>query len=313
MGRRVLQMANDNQQIIKVLFWGMGGEFSYLALEGLLNGGLKIIGIITHAPRQTGDLDPIVRLLPDPPRSQLPLSSPYMARSINHLAWQNEIPTYEVRDLAAPAVRDQLRSLAADVAVVACFSRRIPRQILKIPRHGFLNLHPSLLPELRGPFPLFWTFRLGRAETGITVHFMDAGLDTGDIVMQKSIHLPDGLTGSQADALLAAQGAALLLDACRRLAAGDLPRRPQPAAASSYARPSTADFHIPTTWTARHAYNFIRGTAEWQTPFHVTGPGLDLTLRQAISYDSTAVQGEPLKQDGRSYWIQFTPGVLHAR
>jgi methionyl-tRNA formyltransferase len=203
--------------------------------------------------------------------------------------------------------------LQADLAIVACFPRLIPEHILAVPPHGFLNLHPSLLPELRGPFPLFWTFRLGQQHTGVTVHHMDAGLDSGDIALQQELFLPDGISGPQADALLAAHGGSLLLDACRRLAAGTLPRIPQHSGGSTYSRPTAEDFQIPTSWSARRAYNFICGTAEWGTPYRITGQGIDLTLREAISFNASASQQQPFQQDGRDCSIQFTPGVLHAR
>jgi len=306
-------MPNHNKRDLKLLFWGMSGEFSYLVLETLINAGINICAVVTHASIMTAEMAPIISLEPEPLRSSLPLSSPYMQRTIVHLAWQNQIPAFEIRRLSAPATSAQLAALEADAAVVACFSRRIPQHILTIPPNGFLNLHPSLLPALRGPFPLFWSFRLDQQRSGVTVHYMDEGLDTGDIALQRELTLPDGISGSQADALLAAQGASLLHDACRQLAAGTLPRTPQRGGGSVYARPAISDFHIPTSWTARHAYNFICGTAEWGFPYHISGHGVDLYLRDAISFNSTTVQRDPLLRDGRDCWIQFTPGVLHAR
>ncbi len=306
-------MAIREQQDIKVLFWGMAGEFSTLVLERLINGGMNIRAVVTHAAIISREMDPISRLHPDPPRSQLPLSSPYLQRSITQLAWQNQLPVFEVRHLSSPAAADQLAAVEADVAIVACFPRRIPQHILTVPKHGFLNLHPSLLPDLRGPFPLFYSFRLGQQRTGVTVHHMDAGLDSGDIALQQPLSLPDGISGPQADSLLAAHGASLLLKACRQLGDGRLPRIVQPDGGSRYARPIIEDFHIPTTWSARHAYNFICGTAEWRIPYHITGPGSDLTLRHAVSFDAFAEQQEAVLRDGRDQWIQFTPGVLHAR
>jgi methionyl-tRNA formyltransferase len=306
-------MGTRNQQDIRVLFWGMTGEFSTLVLEGLQNAGINLCGVVTPAANASVEMDPIIRLDPDPPRTQLPMSRPYLQRNIIHLAWQNQVPVFELRHLSSPDTAAQLAALEADLAVVACFPRLIHKQLLAVPRHGFLNLHPSLLPELRGPYPLFWTFRLGKQHTGVTVHHMDAGLDSGDIALQQELCLPDGISGPQADALLATHGASLLIEACRRLAAGTLPRTPQQGAGSRYSRPTAEDFYIPTNWSARRAYNFIRGTAEWGTPYRVTGGGIDLTLREALSFDPSASQQQPFRQDGRDCWIQFKPGVLHAR
>jgi methionyl-tRNA formyltransferase len=305
-------MGTRKQQNLRVLFWGMSGQFSALVYDGLQNAGIDLCGLVVPGPNSSSDKPPIIRLDPDPLRSQLPISQPYLQRSITHLAWQNQVPVYELRRLSSADAAAQLAALEADLAIVACFPRLVPENILAIPTHGFLNLHPSLLPELRGPYPLFHTFRLGQQRTGITVHNMDAGLDTGDIALQQEIILPDGISGPQADALLATHGASLLLDACRRLAAGTLPRTPQLGAGSTYARPSAEDFHILTSWPARRAYNFIRGTAEWGTPYRVSGQGIDLSLREVLSFDASAFQQQPLLQDGREHWIQFTPGVLHA-
>ena len=306
-------MAIRKQQDIRVLFWGMSGQFSTLVFEGFLNAGMDVCGLVIPASDSTSDMPPITRLDPDPPRSQLPMSRPYLQRSITHLAWQNQVPVFELRRLSSADAAVQLAALEADLAIVACFPRLIPEHILAVPPRGFLNLHPSLLPELRGPYPLFWTFRLGKQRTGVTVHHMDDGLDSGDIALQRELFLPDGVSGRQASALLAAHGASLLLDACRQLAAGTLPAIPQCGGVSMYSRPSAEDFHIPISWSARHAYNFIRGTAEWRQPYRITGQGIDLALHQAISYDAEATQQEPFLRDGRDCWIQFTPGVLHAR
>jgi methionyl-tRNA formyltransferase len=313
MGRKVIQMPPRELQDIKILFLGMSGEFSYLVLEGLLDAAIDVCAVVIPAAAATADLAPIIRLDPEPPRSQLPINRPYLQPNINHLAWQNQIPVYELRHLSAPEVVRQLAALKADVAIVACFPELIPDQILTIPPHGFLNLHPSLLPDLRGPFPLFWSFRLGQHRSGVTVHHMDAGMDTGAIALQQEIFLPDGITGPKADALFATHGALLLQTACRQIAAGTVSRRSQPAGGSTYSRPTVQDFHIPITWSARHAFNFICGTAERRQPYRIIGQGIELSLRHAISFDAAATQPEPLLRDGRDCWIQFSPGVLHAR
>src|SRR6266536_191528 len=93
---------------------------------------------------------------------------------------------------------------------VACFSKRIPRDILDIPRLGCLNVHPSLLPANRGPEPLFWTFREGNQRTGVTIHLMDEGMDTGPIVAQEALEIPDGISYTQLEAQCAELGGKLL-------------------------------------------------------------------------------------------------------
>ena len=301
------------RQTIRALFWGMPGEFSFLVLEGLLKAGINFCGLVISAAVDGGGMNPIIRLEPDPPHSQLPMNRPYLQRSITQLAWQNQVPVFEVRDLSSPAIGSELAALDADLAIVACFPRRIPEHILAIPSHGFINLHPSLLPEFRGPFPLFWFFRSGQQHTGISVHYMDAGLDTGDIALQQELSLPYGISGPQADALFATYGVSLLQTAYYRISSGTLSRKPQRRGGSRYSRPSAQDFHIPTSWSARRAYNFICGTAEWRQPYRISGPGIDRSFRQALSFDTAASQQEPILCDGHVCWIQFRSGLLHAR
>jgi methionyl-tRNA formyltransferase len=291
----------------------MRGEFSTIVLQQLLAASFPIAAVIVPAPIINNNMAPITLLIPDPPVSPLPLRQPHLQHNSIHLAWQEHIPVFEMRNLSSPAVVEHLAPFEADAAVVACFPWRVPSPLLSLPHHGFFNLHPSLLPQLRGPFPLFWAFRLGKQQTGVTIHKMDTDLDTGAIALQQEIILPEGISGPDADRLLAEKGADLIVDALRRLASGTLQLTPQPEGGNHYPRPTLEDFLVPTTWSARRAFNFMRGTAEWNTPFRIKGPDLDISVRQALSFTTDTRQEKALLQDGRDRWIQFSPGVLHAR
>lgn len=304
-----LQMAKPAP--LRILFWGMLGNFSRLALRQLLAAGFDVAGIIVAALR-SADLS-FRRVYAPPPVSTLPVLTPYANQNILHLGWERNIPTYEIGSLSAPETRQMLARTEPSVACVACFPRRLPPDVLSIPSAGFLNLHPSLLPAFRGPTPLFWTFRAGVLETGVTVHFMDEGLDTGDIALQAPVILPEGLTGPEAEQILAEEGGKLLAEACRQLAAGNLPRHPQPATAAHDPFPEAEDFHIPLTWSARRAFIFMRGTAEWGRPYVFDGELRVATARRAVDYTSAGKIAAPVVRDGNDLWIQFSPGVLHAR
>ncbi|MFO7679537.1 MAG: formyltransferase family protein, partial [Chloroflexota bacterium] len=191
---------------MNVLFFGMLGEFSRLVLQALLEAGFAAVGVVV--PAENGGV-PIRELKPVTAASAgsgLAFQLRPAQANIVHLAWQRGIPVYEVSRLAAPETRQTLAELRPDVACVACFNKRIPAALLALPRHGFLNVHPSLLPHFRGPAPLFWTFRAGVQETGITIHFMDEGLDSGDIALQAPLTLPDGVSGPEADVLSGSLG-----------------------------------------------------------------------------------------------------------
>lgn len=294
---------------MRIVYFGMPGEFSLAPLRALLESGLSVCGVIVPAGRSAGSA-PIDRLAPTP--SPLPIANPYSEASIVSMAWERGIPTFALGRPDHPDALATLSDLQADVACVACFSRRIPASMLALPRYGFLNLHPSLLPAHRGLEPLFWILRNGET-AGVTIHFMDEGLDTGDIALQAPLDLPDGISGAQANRLCASLGGRLMVQAVQALARGKLLRRPQGNAGSHDPSPTANDFTLDTTGPARRAFNFMRGTAEWDQPYRVDAGGERLTLRRAIAFDASAALAQPALYTGDTMQIQFTPGVLLAR
>jgi methionyl-tRNA formyltransferase len=216
-----------------------------------------------------------------------------------------------ISDLLHPQTATALAGLEADVACVACFPRRIPEAILHLPRLGFLNLHPSLLPAYRGPSPLFWQLRDG-APTGVTIHYMDEAFDTGPIAAQQAVELPDGIGGPEADRLLTGVGIELLRGVLSDLAEGIARRQPQPAGGSYQGRPQDEDFALSTAWPARRAFNFMRGTADWGRPYVVSVAGESLRLVEAYAYNELEL-GRPSVRHGRNILIRFNPGILYAR
>jgi len=291
----------------RMVYFGMLGDFSRRPLTALLAAGLNVVGVCVPAIERRPAIRQLERVTAV---SQLPLLTPFAAATIVSIAWQQAIPVYEIGDLNASETRARLAEFRADVACVACFDRRIPASMLAIPRHGFLNIHPSLLPDFRGPAPQFWTFREGISETGVTVHFMDEGLDTGDIALQTPVTLPEGISGPDADALLAEAGGQLLVEALTALQEGTLPRRPQGGNGRTYPTPQPADFHIPTSWSARRAFNFMRGAADWGRPFTIQA-GEELVLAHtAVSYQPDGQLPQPIVRQKTITHIQFSPGIL---
>ena len=164
-------------------------------------------------------------------------------------------------------LRDRISALHPDAICVACFPYRLPQEILRIPHLGSLNVHPSLLPDNRGPDPLFWTFRRGDAFTGVTIHLMDVGLDTGAILLQKRLEVPDGIGELLLEQRLADSGAELLREALSGLAAGRIQPVPQESArATRYPLPDSEDFVVTPERPARWAYNFARGLYTREVP-----------------------------------------------
>ena len=295
----------------RVVYVGMLGDFSYAPLAALLAAGIDIAGVLVPAAPVPAAA-PIAPLTP-PQRSSLPIANPYLARNILHIAWEHGIPTFAIGRPSAPETLAAVADLRPDVACVVCFPQRIPAALLGLPPLGFLNLHPSLLPAYRGPAPLFWAFRNGERATGVTVHFMDEGLDSGGIVAQAPVELPDGVSGAQADRMCSALGARLLVETVQSLQRGTLSRCRQPTGGAYYPWPAADDFTISTTWPARRVFNFMRGTAEWGQPYVVEAGGEPIVLRSALGYAADEILGTPYVRSPREISIQCTPGVVRAR
>ena len=130
---------------------------------------------------------------------------------------------------------DQIRALAPEVIVVMAYGQILPRAVLEIPKIACLNLHASLLPRWRGAAPIQAAIAAGDREAGMTVMYMDEGLDTGDILLQRKIDISPSETGATLHDRLAQIAPEALLESLRLLAAGNAPRIPQDQALATYA------------------------------------------------------------------------------
>lgn len=279
---------------MRVLFLGMQGQFTRIILERLLAAGVEVCGLLLSGPVLRPLLPPVP---PDADPLALPLLDSFVEPNALHLAWQAGIPVYASGSLKTQALAELIRTLAPDVACVACFDRIIPARLLALPPHGFLNVHPSLLPHFRGPEPLFWQLRAGVNPVGVTVHWMDAGLDTGDIAGQQTVSLPDGISGGEADAFCARAGGDLLAEVLGQLADGAVERRPQPAGGSYQPSPSADDFAFDASWDVRRAFHFMRGTAEWGVDYRATVGGQEWRLSTGLSWEKGETSGRGVEID----------------
>ena len=295
---------------MRVIFFGTHCDFSLAPLRILLEAGHEVCAVVVPARQVLAD-QPLAPLSPIASPT-IPLAATAEDPTIVSLAWEQHIPVYQAGQLAAPELIAAVTQLQADVACVACFPKRIPTALLAAPRLGFLNVHPSLLPAYRGPQPLFWMFRQGDRRFGVTIHFMDEQWDTGDIVTQARADLPDGVSGEEANQVLAQYGGELLVEVLRALPRGVVTRQPQ-TGGSYYSVPQAADFTIEATWSARRAFNFMRGTAEWGHPYPIDLAAQRFALRQAHFYAADEVLGAPYQLLDDQIDVQFTPGVLRAQ
>jgi methionyl-tRNA formyltransferase len=237
-----------------VVFFGMRGNFSSPPLLALLENNVDVRAVVLPAQVEDATRPAICHLeAPSKARSLLPVLHSSLHTSILQIAWERGIPAWEVQRMSGQETIDVLRGYQPDFICVACFSLYIPRKVLDIPRLGCLNVHPSLLPANRGPDPLFWTFHEGSRQAGVTIHLMDEGLDTGPIVAQEAIDVPDGIRYAELEVQCAELGGKLLVRAVHDLFRGTASLTLQDEQQSSYLpTPTEKDFIVPVAeWDAR--------------------------------------------------------------
>lgn len=298
---------------MRIVFFGMRGRFSRIPLERLLEAGANVVAVITPQVQPISGKFPRLIEPAAIPASDLLILNSHLRPTIVDVASAHQIPLWEVDSLSRPETVTLLTDQQPDLIAVACFPYIFPKPILQLPTYGCVNLHPSLLPAYRGPAPLFWIARSNERETGVTLHLLDEGLDTGDIVAQRRFLRPDGISGVELEQRCAKAGAALLVSAVQQLAQGQpLPHHPQSQQEAAYFPwPAEKDLIIPAHWSARRAFNFLRGAENW--PLKIRLDDKLFVIRVAMSYSADHFLSEPFKLVGDKLWVQFQPGVLRAK
>ena len=187
-----------------------------------------------------------------------------------------------------------VREMAPEIIVVAAFGQIIPQRVLDIPPLGCINVHGSLLPRWRGAAPMQYALMAGDAETGVTTMMMDAGLDTGDILLQAAMPLGDVEDLAALESRLAEIGADLLMKTLDALARGDCPRIPQDAALVTLSPSLPPDIGL-LDWTrpAHDLHNLVRGVTP-KPGAYTTWQGKRLKVwRTGVVEDSEGVAGAP--------------------
>jgi methionyl-tRNA formyltransferase len=262
------------------------------------------------------DLAPSAILIPGPPQIAAPIkvSSPRtvlaMAGAPRALLDIPGVPVYQVGRVANASSLDLIRSFEPEVVVVACYPTRIPRVVWMSGPHGAINIHPSLLPRGRGPDPIFWSFRRGESETGVTVHQLTDQLDAGPIFAQERIDVAAGVTEAELESRAARVGGALAARVIRELMTTSAHPRAQDDKQATYETfPGPDDFVIDLGEGAEIAFRFIRGIRERSEPITIdTGPELG-PVSDAICY--AAEPDAAVATRGRR-WIRFADGYLLA-
>ena len=277
---------------MRVVFCGTG-EIGLPALKALLDSKkYDVPGVITQPDKPAGrDLKP-------------------RASAIKLLALERGIPVHQPPKLRDAASLDMLRGLNPDVMVVVAYGQILPKSVLELPRLGCLNLHASLLPRHRGASPIHAAILAGDAKTGMTVMYMDEGLDTGDILLEEAVEIGPHETTGQLHDRLASLAAPCLLRALDLLAAGTAPRTPQDSQSATYApKLKKSDGWLDWTRPAPELALRIRGMSPWPGTFGRIA-GHVLKIHSATESSACGEPGTVLQADANTLVVACGSGSL---
>lgn len=188
----------------RILFVGIP-DMAYIGLDGLLMAGVNIVGVL--GPKKNHN----------------------MYEDFKNFVYSRRLNYIEYDELDEPQLIEKIKSLDIDAAVVCSFNYKVPKVLMDATKDGFINVHPSLLPKYRGGNPYSRVLMNGESETGVTIHFMDEGFDTGDIIAQKPYHIHSKATMGTIFNELNVIGIELLLQVLITYETSELQRIKQPA------------------------------------------------------------------------------------
>jgi len=196
------------------------------------------------------------------------------------------IPVHQPEKIRAPEAQDLLQKLVPDAIVIIAYGQIIPARLLPIPKLGWINLHASLLPKYRGAAPINWAIVNGETKTGVTSMRIDAGMDTGEMLLQREMEIGPAETAPELAARMSELGAPLMAETLRGLAAGTIvPRAQNHELASSAPMLKKEDGRIDWSRSAQEIFHRIRGFAPW--------PGAYTVFRGQTCH----IWGEPASND----------------
>ena len=267
----------------RTVFLG-SGSFAVPMLDVVANHPrLRLVAVVTAPDRPSG-------------RSKALAATPVAerARAIG-------VPVLQPARVRATESVAEMAALAPDLGVLADYGQIVPRSLLDLPRHGVLNVHPSLLPRHRGATPIPATIAAGDEEGGVTIIRMDEGIDTGPIVAARAWPLDAQERAPALEARAAAEGAALLRETIAGWLDGLVAARPQPSDGASVTRPfRREDGRLDPSRPARELERLVRANEPWPGAFVDTGVGRVAVLGASVAAERTGdTAGLLVEEDGR--------------
>jgi methionyl-tRNA formyltransferase len=259
-------------------------QFAVPTLEKLVEAGFNVRLVLTQ---------------PDRPKGR---GLGLVASPVKQTALRLGLPVYQPEKIKQnEELRAKLDEIRPSAIIVVGYGRIIPGWMLQLPKDGNINLHASLLPKYRGAAPIQWAVANGENVTGVTTMRIDAGLDTGNILLQKELAIVDEDTAETLSPRLAAIGAELMIETLRGLAEGTISPQPQKHDQATLAPIlRKEDGRIDFSGSARGIYNRLRGFQPWPGAF-TSFRGKTLNVTAAKPSVEKVPQAQLLIQDGKLF------------
>lgn len=258
---------------MRIVFMGTP-DFAVPCLEALCNNNYDVCGVFTQPDKPKGRG---YKMIPTP---------------VKVCAEKYNIPVYQPLSLKkgddAEAALDTLRELSPELIIVVAYGQILPESVLSLPKHGCINIHASLLPEYRGAAPIQWCILDGKTTTGVTSMMMEKGLDTGDMLIKKSLDIGENETASQLHDRLSVLGAQVLIETVEAVENNTLKPEKQDDSLSCYAKMITKDMsRLDFNKDALTVHNIIRGIT-----------GFTMLSGKRLKIYSSVIEGESSSAPG---------------
>ena len=263
----------------KIVFMGTP-DFSVPVLQRILQDGYEVIAVVTQPDRPVGRK----RVLTPPP--------------VKVEALKHNIPVYQPEKIRVREELDQILALNPDLIVTAAFGQILPKELLEAPKLGCINVHASLLPELRGGAPIHYAILEGKKETGITIMYMAEKLDAGDILTQVAVEITEEDNVGTLHDKLSAAGCELLSETLPKLINGELTGIPQDDSKATFASNIKREQEkIDWTKDGETIYNQVRGLNPWPVAYTtLQGKVMKVWRAEKVNSQVTAEPGEIIEK-----------------
>lgn len=318
----------------RLVFFGMSGGFSAVSLRSLATAGYAPVLVVQGLDKALGERGPVIERESATPgvlarlfggKKEAPAPVPVapveggddeatvqMAQEtdISKTARSLKIDLLRTTDANAARARATIAAAEPDAFVVAGFPHLLSQDVLKLAKRGGINLHPGKLPEERGPSPLFWALRDGQTQLTYTVHMLDRGEDTGDVISSGTVPILPGTDGQDLLTFCARSATPQLIRAVRGLLQGDLVRHPQPKlGARRRPRPAFRDGRIDVSKNAEQVYTFVAACSKTFSIYAECG-GDRFFIKKAVSYDLEGKLAFEYALTGDRLLLRCHPGIV---